>query len=141
MASTTSSQALVHSGILWQDQQHTELLRCVRRLQQQILERRLGSAEVNDTKAFLQWYVRMHFAAEDAYMEQYNYPKMAEHQHLHKIMAEQLDHLFQVIDDGMGNPDLHACADLCVKLNRWYLTHIAGPDQELAAFLKERGVA
>jgi len=128
------------SGILWQDLQHTELLRHVRILQRGILEQTLNDVELAKITGFLRWYVQMHFSGEDAYMVKHAYPQIEEHRLEHKQMTDQLEGLFGMLDDGMGNVDLHSCAALCVKLNKWYLTHIAGPDQKLATFIKAKGV-
>ncbi|TVR13769.1 MAG: hypothetical protein EA401_06040 [Planctomycetota bacterium] len=138
LGSTTAN--MVHSGILWQDHQHAELLRCMRRLQRGIMEQSLDHQGLLEIKEFLQWYVRMHFDGEEAYMEHYHYPQAEQHCQQHAALRQQLHDTFTVLEDELGNPDLHACADLCVRLNQWYLTHIAGPDQELAAFLRDQGV-
>ncbi|TVR44404.1 MAG: hypothetical protein EA402_06940 [Planctomycetota bacterium] len=140
IVTSTNSQTIVRCGILWQDQQHSELLRCIRNLQQKILDKTLDMTELNRIRTFLVWYVDLHFATEEAYMAELAYPGRAAHKAEHEGMTNKLMNLFEVIEDGMGHPDLHACAQLCVDLNKWYLSHIAGPDQDLAAFLKQQGV-
>lgn len=92
--------------------------------------------EVDDAVAEAHDYIDFHCTTEQRLMEEHEYPGIAEH------MDEHDDYLVQA-SDALPAASLGGelpTADVLDYLIDWWPAHIQGPDRELAAFLKERGV-
>jgi hemerythrin len=72
-------------------------------------------------------YAQVHFATEERYMQEAQYPKFAEHQREHELFIAQASKLVQDVEN--KEPDIeNKTLDF---LKDWYLAHILGTDREL----------
>ena len=113
------------------DDQHKELVNMVNELFDSCKQ---GGAVAD--KAFLQTvnkaanYAREHFSAEEKYMVQAGFPKLAEHRKLHD---DFLNTVMQTIQDFKAGKI--APVELAKFLKKWLLTHIAESDKQYAPYL------
>jgi len=72
-------------------------------------------------------YAQVHFATEERYMQEAQYPKFAEHKREHELFIAQASKLEQDVEN--KEPDIeNKTLDF---LKDWYLDHILGTDREL----------
>ena len=80
-------------------------------------------------------YAQVHFATEERYMQEAQYPKFAEHQREHELFIEQVSKLIQDVEK--KEPDIeNKTLDF---LKEWYLAHILGTDRDLEKWFQETG--
>ena len=72
-------------------------------------------------------YAQVHFATEERYMQEAQYPKFAEHQREHELFIAQASKLVQDVEN--KEPDIES--KTLDFLKDWYLAHILGTDREL----------
>ena len=82
-------------------------------------------------------YTKTHFANEERYMQQHNYPDFKVHKAEHDALAKQVLEVQQRYHSG-------ATAALSMEvmsfLKSWLLKHIQGSDKKYAPFLNSKGV-
>jgi len=80
-------------------------------------------------------YTQVHFATEERYMQEAQYPKFAEHQREHELFIAQVSKLVQDIEK--KKPDIeNKTLDF---LKDWYLAHILGTDRDLEESFRTKG--
>ena len=80
-------------------------------------------------------YTQVHFATEERYMQEADYPKFAEHRNEHELFIAQL--LKKVHDIENKEPDIE---DKTLNfLKDWYLAHILGTDRDLEKPFRAKG--
>ena len=80
-------------------------------------------------------YTQVHFATEERYMQEAQYPKFAEHQREHELFIAQVSKLVQDIEKkktDIENKTLDFLKD-------WYLAHILGTDRDLEESFRTKG--
>lgn len=82
-------------------------------------------------------YTVAHFANEEDWMHNFNYPRMEEHVLDHKKFILRLSEFQQNFQDGAG----HLTLDIISFLRVWLLTHISITDFDLGVFQRERSCA
>lgn len=121
-------------GVAEIDEQHEELFARVDRLLEACQQRR-GKAEVARLLDFLDQYVEVHFAAEEALLDSSGYPEAAFHRILHRRFTEELQRIRQSIEEEPG-------VSFALRVNRlvvsWLRFHVAGADRRFAEFLRAR---
>ena len=80
-------------------------------------------------------YAEVHFATEERYMKEAQYPKLTEHQQEHAIFLYTLSKLTKDLEN--NDPDLHT--KILNFLHDWYSSHILGTDREIGDALKAKG--
>jgi hemerythrin len=116
------------SEVLWQDTQHQVLFALLDEIA------RDDSAPAVIDK--LHFYAENHFALEESYMAQLDYPGRAEHLRAHDRFRAELDSMAQ-------QPEAHDQASrqiISTFLTEWLKRHVFGIDKKLEAFLLEAGV-
>lgn len=98
------------------------------------VERRDGTLEVTKTVAFLEEYVKDHFALEELYMKRNFYPAYPSHKAEHTAFIADFYDLREELDHRGATPDL--ASRLAEWLGRWLVEHIGRQDKALGAFLK-----
>ena len=111
------------SDLIWQDKQHQVLFELIDHIK---------TAEVSD-KVFhrLYDYAENHFAVEEEYMKQINYPAMQAHLRAHDRFRDELDDMIKSYRDYDENFRV-ALADF---LTNWLTSHIFGIDKDLEDFI------
>ncbi|MBF0231965.1 MAG: hemerythrin family protein [Desulfamplus sp.] len=80
----------------------------------------------------MQTYAQMHFGFEEKYMEQINYPDLAQHKRLHEIFEFQLDRINKEFAE--GTPRLNS--EIMKTIENWLVGHIQNEDQKYNTFRK-----
>jgi len=80
-------------------------------------------------------YARIHFATEERYMRESNYPKLMEHRQEHGQFLAELEKVRMNLE--RNEPSAHQAILEFVK--GWYELHILGTDRDYQQFLKTQG--
>ena len=115
------------------DDQHKEIFVRFDKLSMACQEQH-GSDVIQELMDYLHEYVAHHFAAEEAIMEQVNYPGLTLQREQHEMFRKDLDALS---DESKAGMDLHKLS-LAVdrRLVQWFVLHIRNLDSEMARFVK-----
>lgn len=94
--------------------------------------------KVNETLAFMQDYVVIHFKAEEEYQLRIGYPEYEEHKKIHEDMVTYVSEVADTyIREGYKEAAMQQFAG---KLLAWLINHVASVDQKIAEYAKMRGV-
>lgn len=118
------------------DEEHRSLVASVGRLQAAVAAGQ-GRAEVEGTLTFLRDYVVSHFAREETLMLRHGFPGASAHLVAHADLVLGLSDLLA----GFRAGRTEVTGEVAAFLEVCMLRHIAGPDQDLGRYLKNRGVA
>lgn len=118
------------------DSQHRELFDTAAGLVEGV-ERGEGIGEAAKTVAFLEEYVRNHFALEELYMKRNFYPDYPSHKAEHTGFIGHFYDLRDAMDREGAHPGL--AARLAEWLGEWLVEHIGRQDKALGTFLKNAG--
>ncbi len=112
------------SEIIWQDAQHQLLFEIIDLIKES------GA----DTRALekLRDYTENHFALEEKYMEELDYPDRLAHMASHDRFRTEIDQLL-----GSTDPDPVFMDLIATYLTEWLKCHVFGVDKELEAFILE----
>ncbi|MGQ1947027.1 bacteriohemerythrin [Geofilum sp. OHC36d9] len=75
-------------------------------------------------------YTKYHFANEESYMKQIHYPKLAQHQKLHREYVEKIESFHEKIKAGR----LLLTIEVTNFLKTWLINHIKGVDHGYMRF-------
>lgn len=117
------------------DEEHQHLLAQVNTLIDAIVSER-GSMVVEPAVEFLNTYVDEHFAHEERYMMENEYPGIEAHIALHQRFREQYTELKKTIE--LQGPSEDLLIDIENKLARWWIEHIGVEDKKYAVFIALR---
>jgi len=110
------------SDIIWQDAQHQVLFEIL-----DLIKEPGADAKVLEK---LRDYTENHFALEEKYMEQLEYPGLKEHVESHDRFRTEIDQLL-----GSGDPDPVFMGLVSTYLTEWLKSHVFGIDKELEDFI------
>lgn len=115
------------------DAQHRMLFDLANRILA-IMDPRQEFAELKAAMLALFDYMRVHFEAEEALMEEVEYPELAAHRKLHGTILEDMDRLIE------DHTDLFTLKEaLNAFMIRWVLTHIRHEDTKIGIHCKTDG--
>ena len=112
------------SDVIWQDAQHQVLFR--------LLDEVAAEDSAEEVLHQLNFYAENHFALEEIYMVQLNYPGREQHIQAHNKFRTELQ---QMIASSAGSHDAVSRQLISTFLSEWLKRHIFGIDKELEAFL------
>ena len=117
------------------DKQHKELFNRINNLFDAIRHGK-GREDVGTLINFLEDYTVMHFALEERYMANYDYPDSMFHKSKHSKFIQE----FSVIKNTFESNG--ATVDLVIRINifltEWWMNHIRTSDKLLGVYLKKR---
>jgi len=88
-----------------------------------------------DMATFLAGYAKEHFATEERYMLQYNYPRLAEQRKEHADFTHDAEELLKrIVLEGASR---EIAAELAGKMVRWVIQHIRNHDRDMVEYIKE----
>jgi hemerythrin len=119
------------------DRQHKELFRMFNELCDAIWDGK-GKDHIGSGIKFLADYTVQHFADEEAYMKEYDFPAYLEHKKAHDDFVEDVSQFIGKFETEDVGSDL--VISVITKLGQWTRDHIRGMDQELGSFLVTRGI-
>ncbi len=114
------------TGVEHIDNDHQTLFAFVNDLHDKYVEGE-GDAAIEATLAGLVNYVNVHFAREEAYMKELNYPDLAIHRKMHGSLADQVLEMRTQFRDDPAQVD---CAELLAFLKNWLTNHILLTDMD-----------
>lgn len=89
--------------------------------------------QVKETMAFMQQYVVSHFAYEEQYQRQMNYPYFEEHRKIHEEFKDEVNK-FAVKLEQEGYPE-ELVQQLGGKLLAWLINHVTATDLKMAKYV------
>jgi hemerythrin len=116
------------SDIIWQDAQHQVLF--------DILDQIRQPEAVGHALARLKEYTENHFALEELYMAQLEYPGRDEHMSAHDRFRQEIFALLEAEDE----PDAAYRELIVTFLTEWLRRHVFGTDKKLESYLLKNGV-
>ncbi len=120
-------------GIPWIDAQHRELFHRVARFESAVREGEPGY-RLEELFAFLAEYALEHFAAEEKFMREVGYPRLAEHVEAHREFSRQFSLLVPRWSTEGETPELLAA--LQGFLDTWLTAHVGTTDQLIGEFVR-----
>ncbi len=120
-------------GISQIDAQHRRFFDAAQRLSDDILNC-AGEEAVEGSLAFLRQYAEEHFAEEEAFMQQHQYPQVEAHKKLHVAFMARLQDLLE--DYNVYNAPTQDMADQILEMTQgWLIDHIADEDRQYARYV------
>ncbi len=120
------------TGVALIDSQHRELFRRFDQFQQACRQGQ-GRNRLAELLDFLNEYVNVHFADEEALMNSTGYPLAAEHAAAHASFRHKMAGLATFME--ARGPSIDLLVDTNQKVMRWLVEHIRKSDRALAAHL------
>lgn len=120
-------------GIPWIDAQHRELYHRVARFESAVQEGEPGY-RLEELFAYLAEYALEHFAAEEKFMREVGYPRLAEHVAAHREFSRQFSLLVPRWNTEGDTPALLAA--LREFLDTWLTEHVGKTDQLIGEFVR-----
>lgn len=92
--------------------------------------------EVMTTLQFMQHYVVIHFADEEALQAKVGYPGLERHREIHEnFKAEVSAFAEQIATDGL---DEETMQEFCARVMTWLIMHVGGEDQKIGEFIRAK---
>lgn len=117
------------------DDQHQQLVAMVNQLHQAIKEGQ-GADTLHLILTGLVQYTQSHFAAEEALMEQYDYPEYPRHRQEHADLVRQVEEISVQLEKGSRLQPINVMQFLV----NWLTNHIKGEDKRYTAFFQSKGI-
>lgn len=117
------------------DAQHQKLIVMINDLHQG-MSQGLGKAMLSDILNRMIDYAQEHFATEEKYMDQWNYPDTDNHKHEHQQFAEQVVEFKQGYDENK----LFLSVDVLKFLSNWLDEHLQKMDMKYKDFFNNHGL-
>jgi hemerythrin-like metal-binding protein len=117
------------------DTQHRKLLELVRNLHSAV-EARIDKESLKQLLVDLVEFTDTHFATEEQYMKEYEFPGYDVHCKEHEMLLGHMHDLVERVSSGKY-PTFYSDYDVS---NDWALVHIAQFDKGLGQFLNSKGV-
>lgn len=117
------------------DEDHKKLFALLQRLHdtvEPLPERSVALEAIQE----LREYTKVHFSAEEALLEQTNYPALASHRLQHRTFIAKVEELKQLIDFAPGTAKLA----MVEYLKNWLVRHIKLTDRKFSAHLNSNGI-
>ena len=115
------------------DEQHQQLIQTIDGLYQAILQNR-GTEALNAVFANLNNYANVHFAEEEKYFKEFNFPETAAHTSLHSNFKKE------ILEMEKTSVDDNAPLKLFFFLENWWINHIMDIDKRYSDFFNEHGL-
>ena len=117
------------------DKQHQELVAMINELHTAMHERKAKDVLGNIIERLIA-YVQTHFATEEKYFDQFDYPEAMAHRREHREFAEKVTDFKQGFDENR----LMLSIDIMDFLEDWLVTHIKDSDKKYGPFFNEKGL-
>lgn len=124
-------------GVKKIDEQHKKMLNLISELKELLYEVD-NTNEMRDLIQELIDYGRYHFATEESYFEQTNYPKKLTHQAYHGDYNEKISEFQQKYSKEKTVKIAFEIADF---LEEWWINHIRYEDMKYMDWFKEHGIS
>jgi methyl-accepting chemotaxis protein len=116
------------------DDQHKQLVSMIQRLND-AMRNGEGDKVIGDILAGLAEYAVNHFAQEERFMQQHNYPDYPAHKQIHEELLKQVGATIVDFENGRAVP-----AAIMAFLSDWLLNHIMKVDKKYGEFALKKGI-
>jgi hemerythrin len=127
-------QESLKTGIAVIDAQHRQLFATCKDFDQTV-NQNPDPAQVQNLLDILHYYAIRHFAMEEKYMKECNYPEFDAHRKIHLSFTDNFSLLATEFKDSGLTSSL--VERLKKDLSDWIVAHICGIDQEFAAYRRD----
>lgn len=117
------------------DNQHKELVNILNEIFDAMSERKSNEV-LGKIIAKLVNYTRMHFSAEERYMQKYNYPGYAGQKREHDAFIAKI----QTFQNDFNAGKLTLSLDVSSFLKNWLIQHISVEDKKYGSFFNQKGL-
>jgi hemerythrin len=117
-------------GIKQFDDEHKELVALLGEVYRQFLSNKAAERKPQEILDALTAYTVVHFAHEEAWMRERNYPRLGKHLLEHREFVDRVSEFQRNFKSGAG----HLTLDIISYLRVWLLTHISITDFDLGEF-------
>ncbi len=117
------------------DAQHKQLFNTYTDLNE-ALKAGLKPSVIEDTLNRLQLYVTRHFTMEEKYMEESEYPRMAEQVEAHKYFSQRFSEILQEFKNDGLTPGI--VKTIQSELGSWLQDHVSELDMDFGRFYNSR---
>ena len=117
------------------DSQHKKLLDILNELYEAMNQRK-GNEILNKVLTDLINYTRMHFAAEERYMQTHNYPGYNDQKKEHDFFIEKIKGFQSDLNAGK----LTLSIEISTFLKNWLVNHISVVDKKYGSFFNAKGL-
>jgi methyl-accepting chemotaxis protein len=117
------------------DEQHKKLVAMVQQLND-AMRNGEGQKVIGDILSGLAEYTVSHFAQEEKFMQQHNYPEYAEHKKIHDALLKQVGETIVAFENGRAVP-----AAIMAFLSDWLLNHIMKVDRKYGEFALKKKIS
>lgn len=124
-------------GIRELDAQHMQLINILGDLHD-AMQSHKTSAVLGEILNKLIGYTQSHFATEEKYMTQYNYPDLAAHKAEHEAFKKDVIVFKEYFD--LGENLSSVGLNLTSFVKDWLFNHISGTDKAYGPFLNDKGI-
>jgi hemerythrin len=121
----------VHNPVL--DDQHREFIRLVNNLDDITLGRGDMTVKVIEAVEFLESYAKTHFAFEESYFIEHDFPEAREHQELHDGFIQTIHSMRKELD--MTGVTAKLANDISRFVGDWLLMHVRAVDHRYVVFI------
>lgn len=127
-------------GVELVDEQHRELFARISDFVKVVQDKNTSWGDkvnkVKDTMYFMQEYVITHFADEEAYMEEINYPDIEEHKKIHINFKEGVFNYVNRLETEGYSEEL--AQEFGAKIMAWLIMHVAATDQKIGEYVRNK---
>lgn len=120
-------------GVVTMDSQHKRLVELVNQFYDAMRQSK-GDQILLSVLQELVNYTVVHFAAEEKLMQKVGFPKLTEHQQIHKGLTEQAKKLLEQVKAGK----MVATVSVANFLKEWLVKHIQGADREYGMYVQQQ---
>lgn len=124
------------------DAQHKKLIGQINRLIDVISSLSVEIGHVHQSGQFLYDYIKEHFAYEEKYMEEHNFPGLEKHKEIHQDFIQFYKNFKAELKEEMSSGDFSSVEveKILEKIKKylmdWFVNHIKGMDQEYAEYIR-----
>lgn len=114
------------------DQQHRSIVENFTKLSTAVQEGK-GTEVLADLADFLVDYAQLHFATEERFMVEYDYPRIDEQRREHEDFKRDSDELRKRIGEGGVSREL--ALEQTGRMVRWVINHVRNHDRDMVAYI------
>jgi hemerythrin-like metal-binding protein len=118
------------------DEQHRGIIEVINDLHDALLHSKVTELDTARTKALdvMEEKVTSHFASEEAFMAQIDYPGLADHREEHHAFLK----LLRRYKGDLQDEAILLNSELMKTLGNWFIDHELGEDQKYSSFYSDR---
>lgn len=117
------------------DGHHKQLIAYIQLLEDPVEREKRGPEGLQSIVDGLVEYTDYHFRAEEARMEELDYPDLVAHRDVHRTFIKDIG----IFKDDFAKASPILAATLLTYLKDWLIAHILNTDMHFGDFIKERG--